>query len=280
MPVKSRIPSRRKRPTFHQSLEHLPPVGIGDLGQAAPPQFVFRAFHSGSGSKYSSGGFRSTLDGTSPNGYGSIRKSLIRHFDKRNRVPTPWISATDDLLRALNIACNWQHEGKEGISIAVISTRFSGRSEVHSAQALSVKHKLKLSDHTDPVLRKTEWLFRFEVPKEAVKPCLPLQTLLSQGLYRVVPALDVGSQQWGGGPVSLDEMRVAVKESVLQESGRGPFTDEGRTAGEVALLFGRGEHRKLIVRQVLRWRMQLIRLEDFEVKYVKRAIQSVLVREK
>lgn len=277
MPVKSRIPSRRKIPTFHQSLKHLPPVGIGDLGQAVLPQFVFRAFHSGSGSKYSSGGFRSTLNGTRLNGDDPICKSLLRHFDKSNRVPTPWISATDDLLRALNIACNWQHEGKEGVSIAVISTRFSGRGGVHSAEALSEKYNLQDSDHIDPVLRRTEWLFRFEVPKEAVKPCLPLQRLLSQGLYRVVPALDVGSQQWGGGPVSLDEMRVAVKESVLQRSGRGQFTDEGRTAGEVALLFGRGEHRKLIVRQVLGWR---IGLEDFEVKYVKRAIQSVLVREK
>lgn len=123
------------------------------------PEFLYRAFHE----QYSSGvnssnGFRAGARKSKHQD--PDRESVRKHFDVGNRYPTPWISTTDNLLRAIKRAHQLAHKhGVAGVSIAVIEVSACRKCEYHFADDLADQFNLESLPWHDE-----EYLFRYRIP--------------------------------------------------------------------------------------------------------------------
>lgn len=237
-----------------------------------PPQFLFRAFHSESGGQENSrNGFRAGR--TRGLNRGNYAAALHSHFDLSNREPTYWVSTTSDLLRAINIACNWQKQSKTGVSIAVIDVNRCEK-KPKSGKELTSNNGL---GKRMAVLRRTEWLFQYEILRNEIVACLSLQTLVSRQLYNLVPELDLRNSRWRGhgGDVPIDEMREAVRDAPPATGGQGFWTNMGTKGAEVALLFGLGEHTEYIAGEAVDWWLE-DELQEYQRGYIKKAITGTI----
>lgn len=174
--------------------------------------------------------------------------SVQGHFD-RVLKPSPWISTTDDLLRAIKIAAEWLNDGKEDVSIAVIDVRACENCEYYSGDYLDKTRNLTHN--------KTEFLFRWEIPGHAVVSCYPLWTLVGRGLWILVPEVNRGAywDKWETLEIWRKEIRKASwrKGSGIEGHGTEFMRGVGRRAAEVACLFGRGDHTEHIGKEVALW---------------------------
>lgn len=206
------------------------------------PQFVYRAFHrdcSGTNSRY---GFKSGRSRNEP--WLDDWKTLEQHFELSNRYPTPWISTTDDLLRAITIAIRHHESGKRDVRIAVINVEACQGQELYLASDLASENEIDILPWHD-----NEYLFRWQIPRRAIVACLFFQTLLDRGLYDLVPELCPDEED-----VSVDELRGTIQEEWLENRPRRWHLQEvGRKAAELALIFGYGEHVEYIAEEVAEW---------------------------
>lgn len=177
-----------------------------------------------------------------PNTYISIQQ----HFDHVLN-PSPWISTTNDLLRAIKIAADWLNDGKDDITIAVINVKACRNCEFYPGDYLALSY-------TDENLavHKTEFLFRWEIPGQAIVACIPFLTLVGRGLWVLVPEVNRGKywDKWE----TLETWRKEIRKALSHEgSGVEFLQDVGRRAAEVAFLFGRGDYTEYIGKEVALW---------------------------
>ena len=104
-----------------------------------------------------------------------------------------FLSATDDLLRALNIACRFYVEGRQDIIISIIDLQDANlNGTVGSLDAHNVTHAEAIARSLClPEVRKysTEWLFLGRIKQNAIVKHFRYQDLIGQGLYDIFPAL-------------------------------------------------------------------------------------------
>lgn len=203
-------------------------------------QFLYRAFD-----EYHSSGVNSS------NGFhAGVRKSeyqdhdcdsVREHFDSNNRSPTPWISTTDNLLRAIKRAqqLSGKH-GRAGVSIAVIDVQQCRNFQYYLAEDLAEQFDLEPRPWHDE-----EYLFRWRIPKKAVVCCLSLDTLERRGLFWMVPELlERGS---------VERWRELIIENWRDERPDHHLTAVGYKAAKFAFLFGDGEHSEHIGLEAAGW---------------------------
>lgn len=213
------------------------------------PRFVYRAFHKDSAGINSGDGFRSLLQGgwaMEDEDPSNIYISIQQHFD-RVLNPSPWISTTNDLLRAIKIAADWLNDGKDDITIAVIDVEACENCEFYSGDYLALSYT-----NENSAVHKTEFLFRWEIPGQAIVACVPLLTLVGRGLWVLVPEVNRGKywDKWE----TLETWRKEIRKASSHEgSGVEFLQDVGRRAAEVALLFGRGDYTEYIGKEVALW---------------------------
>lgn len=204
------------------------------------PQFLYRAFD-----HYHSSGVNSA------NGFhAGVRKSdeeeepcdsVREHFDANNRYPTPWISTTDNLLRAIKRAHQLSNKhGRAGVSIAVIALDACHRCPHYLAEDLAEQFNLEPRPwHGE------EYLFRWRIPNKAVVCCLSLDTLEERGLYRMVPELlERGS---------VERWRERMSDNWTEERPERHLTAVGYKAARFSFLFGDGGHSEHVGLEAAGW---------------------------
>jgi hypothetical protein len=118
---------------------------------------------------------------------------FLKHFDIDNREPTMFLSTTEDLLRALNIACHLHCQACEDIVVTIIDLEAAdldarrGTFDAHHlthAEAMATKLGWE-----DAKIYHTEWLFLGRIKQSAVVKHIHYQHLVDHGLYNVFPSL-------------------------------------------------------------------------------------------
>lgn len=205
------------------------------------PTFVYRAFHNiHSAGVNSRDGFKSGLAKSEDVRADEI--TLKEHSDALNRNPTPWISTTDQLLRAILRAVNLADtHGIVGVHIAVISVEKC--QPCPPVQASKMRFQLQLG--YEP-WHNHEFLTRWEIPGNAIVSSLPLQILKNRGMFTMVPqALRFAGVDECLGVIMEEWQRVRDKNEYLQ--------DVGVKAARFSHLFGAGEHTEYIGLETARW---------------------------
>lgn len=223
-------------------------------------EFLYRAFdeHHSSGVN-SRNGFRAGLRKSEDQE--EVCDSLREHFDSNNRYPTPWISVTNNLLRAIRRAYHLSRKhGSDGVFIAVIRLVDCGRSDYYLAEDLAEQFNLEQRPWYDE-----EYLFRWRIPGKAIACCLPLDTLEQRGLYEMVPELlERGS---------IRTLRVAIRTNWMEDRGYRHLTEVGYKAAKFAFLFGDGDHTEYIGLEAAGW------WESWVARIVKQSFYKTLNQE-
>jgi hypothetical protein len=97
------------------------------------------------------------------------------HFNLENREPTMFLSTTNNLMRALNIACRLHHNGHEGIVITVIDLEAAGLDAHNVTHAEAIA---RLLGWPEPSKYRTEWLFLGRIKQTAIMKQVRYQDLL------------------------------------------------------------------------------------------------------
>lgn len=111
---------------------------------------------------------------------------FLNHFDLENREPTMFLSTTDNLMRALNIACRLHHSSHKDVVITVIDL------EAADLDAHNVTHAeaiAKLLGWPEPSKYRTEWLFLGRIKQTAIVKQVRYQDLLDRRVFDIFPAL-------------------------------------------------------------------------------------------
>jgi hypothetical protein len=157
-----------------------------------PPRFLYRTSHRDSagsidGEVIASASWRIKGDAFLRQWmHDEANAHFLNHFNPENREPTMFLSTTDNLMRALNIACRLCHESREDIVITVIDL------EAADLDAHNVTHAeaiAKLLGWPEPVKYRTEWLFLGRIKQTAIVKQVRYQDLLDQGVFDIFPAL-------------------------------------------------------------------------------------------
>lgn len=168
-------------------------------------------------------------------------ETVAMHFDKRNRDPTPWISTTSDILRAIKRALQLaRYHGSDGVYIAIIDLDECEGYEFHRATCLANRHDLEIHPwHQD------EFMFRWRIPMEAMVCRLTLNTLISRGLYTELPEIRARC--------SVEAWKEKIMNNWVQVRPGRYFVDVGRKAARFAFLFGDGEHTEFVGLEAAAW---------------------------
>lgn len=223
-------------------------------------QFLYRAFHvSYSSGKNCAHGFRA---GASESENQLPDSDSVRlHLNGSKRYRTPWISTTENLLRAIKRAQQLTNEyGSADISIAVIEVAACLPCEYYLAADLASAYGLGSRRWWDE-----EYLFRFSIPNEAVVCCLSLDTLQERGLYEIVPELRTS--------ISADRWKKLIGENWSDTCQRHHLTNAGSKAAKFGFLFGDGVHTAHIGLEAAGW------FEEWVASIVKRRFYAVLRQE-
>lgn len=204
------------------------------------PQFVYRAFHSRHSSGVNSAdGFLSGVRKSEHQDWDS--DSVRKHFNASNRDPTPWISTTTNMLRAIKRAHQLSdRHGIGGVSIAVIDIAECQWCDFNRADDLADAFGL-----ADLPWHSEEYMFRWRIPGTAIVSCLALRTLERRGLYGIVPELleDASADAW----------KEMIRHNWMQEGPDRHLQAAGRKAARFGFLFGDGEHVEHIGLEAAQW---------------------------
>lgn len=142
-----------------------------------PPKFLYRVFHDvHSAGINSRDGFRSGLQEFENSRSDKI--TLGHHSNHLNRNPTPWISTTDEILRAIQRAIVLAGaNGIAGVHIAVIAVAICESNPPRKASKLRFDNGL---GYDDP-WHKREFLIQWEIPRSAIVSSLSFQILRDRG---------------------------------------------------------------------------------------------------
>lgn len=173
------------------------------------------------------------------------RETLQQHFD-RTPGPSLWTSTTNDLLRAITIATDRLSGGESDVGIVVINVEACQNCEFYWADYLASKYTAET-----PTLHKTELLFRWEIPVEAVVVCLPF------GRWLIVHYGTCSRRSTGGvgtnGRPSKHGGRVLGRRCGTKDLEGGFCKLWGAGPRMLHTLFGHGIHTKYIGVEVVLW---------------------------
>lgn len=203
-------------------------------------QYVYRAFHADhSAGENSANGFDAGVKKSSRQS--SDRRTIARHLDRNNKILTPWISTSSDLLRAIKRAMQLARSyGSDGVSIAVIDIEECDDCRYYNAAELAETHGIEADRWNEE-----EYLFRWTIPGDAIVACLSLDTLDDRGLFDVVPELLTRG--------SVETWKRTVRENWLEERPKRYLKKVGQMAARVGLLFGDAEHTDCIGLEAAEW---------------------------
>lgn len=132
-------------------------------------------------------GFQSALAKSPDSSSDSV--TLEQHANDLNRAPTPWISTTNQLFRAILHAVKLAEVHEiSGVSIAIIAVSRCRANPPSKTSELRYRYQLRYE-----AWHNHEFLFRWEIPGRAVVSCLSLQTLVDRGLYTMLPQVLVSN---------------------------------------------------------------------------------------
>jgi len=150
----------------------------------SPIRLLFRTWSSSSAGANSRRGFLSGDQNRREIGLFEIAKIFENHSNLQNRIPTCFISTTEDPIRALKYAIDLAVQGASGIHIAIIrSNEYRCGKEV-AAEVSRVLFGINES------LYKTEFLFLFEIAPADIIHVVSLDTLVGNGLLNKFKVLD------------------------------------------------------------------------------------------
>ena len=113
----------------------------------------------------------------------------IRDHIKRHEVPSPWISVTPDLIRAMARAGQNRQSGKTGVRIFVIDA-------TKLVNIFGVQEALKYLKSPQAMKYNTEWLVWQRISAEAVVCCWYLEKLEKSTLHNLFPWLKPRLEDW------------------------------------------------------------------------------------
>jgi len=209
----------------------------------SPFRLLFRTWSSSSAGANSRRGFLSGDQNRREIGLFEKAKIFDNHSDLHNRIPTCFISTTEDPIRALKYAIDLAVQGLSGIHIAIIrSNEYRCGKEV-AAEVSSVLFDINES------LYKTEFLFLFEIAPADIIHVVSLETLEGNGLLNKLKVLDPTT--W----VDEELPRISTIRRQIHENNEGAWRNanektwqerSGRYVAAIAKCFGAGAPHRAI----------------------------------
>jgi hypothetical protein len=231
------------------------------------PDYVFRASHSGSAGSTSREEITcGAWSGVNVNDsflhqwiFGNPKSHVPSHFEIHNTRPTMFISTTSELLRAVELACEFFRDGFLDVRISIIDVRAAKQRSYHDmTNATAIASSLDLPE---PHLNLKEWLFLGRIKS----PAIVHQVCVDQAIYDrmtwIFPALS--------GQRNLEILRENIRRDFntrvpLIFDGKVP-DDDGRRCGMFVECFrfssdGIGLY-KMMLGEVWMWK-RMISLPD------------------
>jgi len=203
----------------------------------APFRILFRTWSSSSAGTNSRQGCRSG-DRNRNIGEREVAEHFENHRNLDNRVPTCFISTTDDPVRALKIAIDLQGQGDVNIHISII----------RSNNYLWGEALASLFSHRNRALFRTEFLFLWEIKATEILHVISLGALERSNLLSKFKVLD--PEYWGRDTLpSLLEIRQEICDNNKQAWDANSRTwpeRSGRYVAAIAKCFGNGAPQRAI----------------------------------
>lgn len=137
----------------------------------------------------------------------AMHQYLGKHGNKYNRDPTPFISITNDLLRAFSIAFRSQAENEEveDVAIILISSRLLAKGSYVKCGGF----RCKCGFVQDPKYN-TEILVWGEIPARSILHRWPLLKIRESGLFNIFPSFKLPVPNW-----ETSSLRLRIKTDVI-----------------------------------------------------------------
>jgi hypothetical protein len=208
------------------------------MAPESPFRILFRTWSSSSAGTNSGQGHRSGDKNRREIDPFEMAEHFENHSNRDNRVPTCFISTTDDPVRALKYAIDLQGE-EDDIHISIIRSNKYICGEVLAT----------LFDHENEALFKTEFLFLWEIEAAEILHVVSLETLERGNLLNKFKVLD--PKYWEGDtlpPLSTirDEIRNNNEEAWWKGDRNTWPERSGRYVAAIAKCFGNGAPRRAI----------------------------------
>jgi len=179
------------------------------------------------------------------------------HINLDNRVPTCFISTTDDPVRALKYAIDLQGQGENNIHISIIRS-----SNYRCGEELAF-----WCDHDKKPLFRTEFLFLWEIKASEILHVVSLETLERSNLLIKFGVLD--PEYWEEGTLpSLQRIREEIydrNEKAWERDSRTWPERSGRYVAAIAKCFGNGAPQRAIASLI--WdRGTHFKPDDYEIR--------------
>jgi hypothetical protein len=244
------------------------------MAPESPFRILFRTWSSSSAGRNSRRGFRSGYKNRRNIGLLEMAEHFENHSNLDNRVPTCFISTTDDPVRALKYAIDLQGRDDDNIHISII----------RSNNYLYGEELATLSGCGNEPLFKTEFLFLWEIEATEILHVVSLETLERSNLLIKFKVLDPVCWEEGTLP-PLWRIREEIynnNEKAWDGNSKTWPERSGRYVAAIAKCFGNGAPRRAIASLI--WdRGTHFRPYDYEVGgldlRVRDAIRRVLDKE-
>lgn len=211
------------------------------MEQDHPVKFLFRTWSRSSAGVNTPRGFRSADQNRRYLTLAEASENFHKHSQQNSRVPTCFISTTDDPVRALKLAIEKAVNGEDEIHISIIRSR-----DYHYPAELANECGLRTC------LYKTEFLFLWEIEDADIVHVVSLASLVDNRLLDIFKVLD--PDYWddeGEDPLPPQrEIREQIKENNKEAwtSGKKDTWPErsGRFVASIAKCFEDGAPHRAI----------------------------------
>ena len=205
----------------------------------SPYRILFRTWSSSSAGTNSRRGHRSGDKNEREIKDWEIAEHFKNHCDMDNRVPTCFISTTDDPVRALKYAIDLHCMDENDIHISIIRSN-----KYHWGEDLAAAF-----EYGNESLLKTEFLFLWEIEATEILYVVSLETLQRSNLLNKFKVLD--PEYWGRDMLpSLGEMRDEIcgnNEEAWWRGDKDTWPERsGRYVAAIAKCFGNGAPHRAI----------------------------------
>ncbi|OTA99024.1 hypothetical protein M426DRAFT_96114 [Hypoxylon sp. CI-4A] len=154
--------------------------------------------------------------------YWELREHVWNHAGLSNMEPTPFISVTNDLMRALSQALRTSHDDPNVYIICICPWLLIPGSYIPCSQ---LRERLDLQE---PEKYATEYLVWQEIPEQSIVCRLRVSDLLSSKLLDVFPSLGTSQKDLG-----VEELRLLLMNDFQHLNDESP-----RIAAEAFVLLG------------------------------------------
>jgi hypothetical protein len=208
------------------------------MAPESPFRIFFRTWSSSSAGTNSRQGCRSGDKNRRNIGFLEKAEHFENHINLDNRVPTCFISTTDDPVRALKYAIDLQGQDDDNIHISII----------RSNNYLCGERLATLFGHKNEPLFKTEFLFLWEIEATEILHVVSLKTLERSNLLIKFKVLD--PEYWEGDTLPpfwrIREEICDNNEKAWHGNSKTWAERSGRYVAAIAKCFGDGAPQRAI----------------------------------